>query len=224
MLLKDKSFIVSCQAESNDPFNTPYGVALFAKAAEMGGAHAIRSEGVEKTKEIIKNINLPVIGLIKHYFNDGTVCITRKIDDVQRLIDIGCGIIAVDGTIRKVNGLTGAEYISKLKSKFNIEIMADISSYEEGAELDNVGVDYVSTTLNGYTKLGKNLKKPNFSLVKQLASELKTPVIAEGRISTPMQVSKMISFGAYAVVVGTAITRPRLIVEKYVNLINRKWK
>ena len=56
MLLKKKCFVVSCQSEGDDPFNTPSGVSLFAKAAEMGGADAIRSEGLAKTKKILTTV------------------------------------------------------------------------------------------------------------------------------------------------------------------------
>jgi N-acylglucosamine-6-phosphate 2-epimerase len=38
---------------------------MFAIAAIQGGAAGIRSEGVAKTAEIIKNVNVPVIGYLK---------------------------------------------------------------------------------------------------------------------------------------------------------------
>ncbi|MBN2571857.1 MAG: N-acetylmannosamine-6-phosphate 2-epimerase, partial [Ignavibacteriales bacterium] len=60
-MLNDKLFnklkgglIVSCQAERNSPFNSPKGLTMFAKAAKIGGAVGIRSEGIEKTKMIIE--------------------------------------------------------------------------------------------------------------------------------------------------------------------------
>ena len=69
--------IVSCQAEGNDPFNAnPEYMALFAKAAEMGGAIGIRTQGIEKLQAIKRATELPVIGLLKSRFPDGTVCIT----------------------------------------------------------------------------------------------------------------------------------------------------
>ena len=42
------------------------------------------------------------------------------------------------------------------------------------------------------------------------------PVIAEGRIQTPAQVRAALDAGAYAVIVGTAITRPELITRRFV--------
>lgn len=221
MLLKRNCFIVSCQSEGDDPFNSPLGVSLFAKAAEMGGANAIRSEGVEKTKKILSTVKIPVIGLVKNSYKDGSVCITREFDDIEKLIEIGCEIIAIDATNRLYNGLTGPDFILKVRSEFDIEIMADISTYEEAIRIEKTGVEYISTTLNGYTKETKKLNKelPNFNLVEILVQKLDTPLFAEGRISTPKQAKKMMGYGAYGFVIGTSITRPRIITNQYITLI-----
>lgn len=223
MIIKKNSLIVSCQAEGDDPFNNIEGVTLFARAAEMGGADCIRSEGVAKTKSIIKNVNTPVIGLVKNYFKDGYVCITRKLDDVKKLIQIGCKIISIDGTFRNYQGLTGAEFIQKVKKIYDIEIMADISTFQEAFEMEKCGVDYISTTLNGYTKETKMLNngQPNFELIKQIVERVHVPVFSEGRISSIDQAGKMIDLGAYGVVIGTWITRPRIVTEMYKKRISK---
>jgi len=114
-----KQLIVSCQAEGNDPFNSSEGVTLFAKAAVMGGAAGIRTEGFEKTKMIKENVSVPVIGLIKSYFDDGYVRITGSFKDVEDLLKTNCDIIAIDGTFRKREELTGPEFISKVKGKIS---------------------------------------------------------------------------------------------------------
>ena len=210
--------IISCQAEGNDPFNTPEGVALFAKAAEMGGACAIRSCGIDKTKKIIEEVGLPVIGITKALFDDGYVKITRSVEDVGKLYDIGCSMVAVDGTMRFWDGLTGPEFISMIKEKYQKPVMADIATCEDALACYAAGADCISTTLNGYTPETNimNNGHPNFDLIAKLSNDLKIPVIAEGRISSPEDAKKALKSGAHAVVVGTAITRPRVMTSNYI--------
>jgi N-acylglucosamine-6-phosphate 2-epimerase len=218
--LKNK-LIVSCQAEGNSPFNSPEGVTMFAKAAILGGASAIRSEGIEKTKMIIEQTNVPIIGLVKSKFEDGSVRITGSFKDVEDLISIGTHIIAIDGTFRKRENLSGPDFIEAVKSKFNCLIMADIAKLDEAIACKEAGADLISTTLNGYTTetISDKVKEPNYDLVNQLVKRIKTPVVAEGRINTPEAAKKMIELGAYAIVVGTAITRPHIITSWYVEAI-----
>lgn len=215
--------IVSCQAEGDTPFNSPEGVTMFAKSAIAGGAVGIRTEGIEKTKMILKAVDVPVIGLIKSSFDDGSVRITGSFSDVDDLSSIGCPIIAVDGTFRKRNGLTGPEFIHRIKSKFDALIMADIAKEDEATECEKAGADFISTTLNGYTPetLKDKSHSPNFELVDLLSRKLKLPLIAEGRINSPNDAKKMINLGAFAIVVGTAITRPHIITSWYVDAIKK---
>src|SRR6056297_2496742 len=131
--------IVSCQAEGNDPFNSPEGVSLFARAAVMGGAGGIRSRDIDKTAMIVKNVNVPVIGLTKGEFNDGSVRITRTFGEVHELLDIGSHIVAVDGTLRTWDGLTGPEFISEIKRRYSCLVMADISTAEDGLACEVAG-------------------------------------------------------------------------------------
>lgn len=221
-----RKLIVSCQAEGDSPFNSPEGVTMFAKAAIIGGAAAIRSEGIAKTKMIIDQTNVPVIGLVKSKFEDGSVRITGSFKDVEDLISIGTHIIAIDGTFRSRENLSGPDFINKVKSEFDCLVMADIAKEDEALECAEAGADLVSTTLNGYTPetVEDKIKSPNFELVKSIVDKIKIPVIAEGRINTPDDAGKMIELGAYAVVVGTAITRPHIITSWFVDSINKIYK
>ncbi|MCR4417616.1 MAG: N-acetylmannosamine-6-phosphate 2-epimerase [Ignavibacteria bacterium] len=213
--------VVSCQSEGDDPFNSPEGVTLFARAAEMGGAKGIRSEGIEKTKSILANVKLPVIGLIKSQFEDGSVKITGSFRDFESLLEIGCHIIAVDGTFRIREGLSGPKFISQLKKRYNALIMADIATYDEAIACVDSGADCVSTTLSGYTPETRHLNnnKPDFDLLRKLVNNLRVPVFAEGRYNTPEFCAEAIKIGAWSVVVGTAITRPRIVTSWFVSAI-----
>lgn len=215
--------IVSCQSEGDDPFNYPESVTLFAKAAMMGGAVGIRSQGIEKTKMIVEQIPLPVIGLMKSKFEDGSVKITGSFTEIEQLIFTGCHLIAIDGTFRKRDGWTGPEFIREAKNRYDITVMADISTLEDGLACAEFA-DCLSTTLSGYTPETKNLPKdkPNFILVEELIKKVNIPVIAEGKINTPESAKQMINLGAWSVVVGTAITRPRIITSWFVEAINEK--
>jgi N-acylglucosamine-6-phosphate 2-epimerase len=218
----ENGLIVSCQASNNDPFNSPEAVTMFAKAAIDGGAIGIRTEGFEKTKMIVDSITKPVIGLIKSVFPDGFVRITGSFNDVELLIKTRCHLIAVDGTFRQRENLSGPEFISKIKKRYDCIVMADISTFNEGIECADAGADCISTTLSGYTPETINYPKdkPDFRLVETLIKHLSIPVIAEGKINKPSYAKKMIKLGAWAVVVGTAITRPKTITSWFVEAMS----
>ena len=50
-------------------------------------------------------------------------------------------------------------------------------------------------------------------------SELPIPVIGEGRVHTPEEAVKMLDMGAWAVIVGGAITRPLEIAGRFMNCL-----
>lgn len=213
--------IVSCQAEGNSPFNSPEGVSMFAQMAVRGGAAAIRSEGIEKTRKIIDTVNVPVVGLIKSSFDDGFVRITGSFKDVEDLLAIGTLMIAIDGTFRKREALTGPEFIGAVKHRYGCTVMADIATEHEAIACAAAGADCVSTTLSGYTPETQHSgNAPDFKLVEMLAQSLSVPVIAEGRINTPEMAATMRALGAWSIVVGSAITRPAEITKWFVQSLH----
>ena len=217
--------IVSCQAEGNSPFNNPEDVAKFAVCAEMGGAAGIRTEGVEKARAILARVSLPLIGLVKTEFEDGSVRITGREKDVKDLMDAGCDMLAIDGTFRQREGMTGPEFIRTMKQKYNVFVMADIATFEEGMACAEAGADCLSTTLSGYTPetKGNALSGPDLDLIKKLNEHFsgRIPVIAEGRYNTPELARQAIKSGAWAVVTGTAITRPQIITKWFYDAIKK---
>lgn len=163
-----------------------------------------------------------MIGLIKSSFPDGTVCITRSFQEVEELIEAGSDIIAIDGTFREHEGMTGPEFIKQVKEKFGCTILADIATYDEAAACEEAGADCISTTLNGYTPdTIQFLEGPNYDLLSDVIRRVKIPVLAEGRYNTPAEAKKAIELGAYAVISGTAITRPRVTTSWFVAAINK---
>ncbi|GAA4827028.1 N-acetylmannosamine-6-phosphate 2-epimerase [Algivirga pacifica] len=213
--------VVSCQAEGDSPFNIPERVADFAEAAVQGGAIGIRSQGVEKTKAIIDRVALPVIGLIKSEFEDGYVRITGSFQEVEQLIAINTDIIAIDGTFREREGMSGPAFIKEVKARYDCVVMADIATVEEGIACAEAGADCLSTTLSGYTPDTKDKPKqgPDFAFLSEMVQQSSIPVFAEGRVNTPEDAAKMIQLGAWGVVVGSAITRPHLVTQWYVEKI-----
>ncbi|CUT01162.1 N-acetylmannosamine-6-phosphate 2-epimerase [Candidatus Chrysopegis kryptomonas] len=229
MELKDKilqklrgGLIVSCQPDESGLFASVNFIVEFAKASELGGAVGVRIEGYENIKAVKEKVNLPVIGLIKGKYQDGDVLITPDFNAVEKIIESGADIVAIDVTNRE----NRYEFFKKVREEFkNLILLADVSTYEEGVKSAELGADLVATTLSGYTSYTRNSFKryePDFKLVEQLVKVLNIPVIAEGRIWTVEQARRMFELGAYAVVVGSAITRPRLIVQRFVEAISNK--
>lgn len=86
----------------------------------------------------------------------------------------------------------------------------------------DVGVDCISTTLSGYTEWSPQQEAPDFDLVNRLSNRLAIPVIAEGRINTPELLEEAFVMGAFAVVVGSAITRPQWITSNFIRKLSVK--
>jgi N-acylglucosamine-6-phosphate 2-epimerase len=213
--------MVSCQADIGDPFNTVDSIIKFALAADMGGAKALRLEGIENILGVMGEVDLPICGIVKSKYPDGSVRISRSISEFQELYEAGCNIIAVDGTSRMAEGWTGPEFIKEMKSKYNTPILADIATIEDAYLCRDAGADAIATTLNGYTEdtLSDNNGRPNMRLVEDLLREIDLPVIAEGRVSLPEEARDLLRMGAFCVVVGTPITRPQVVTAKFVKVI-----
>ena len=209
--------IVSCQALEDEPLHSSFIMGRMAYAAYVGGAGGIRANTVEDIKEIKKNVSLPIIGIIKKVYDNCNVYITPTIREVEALVNEGVQIIAIDATKReRPDKKDLKDFINEVKKKYpNQLIMADISSVDEALYAEEIGFDMVGTTLVGYTEYTKNFKA--LEELEKVIKTVKIPVIAEGNIDTPLKAKNALELGAFAVVVGGAITRPQQITKKFVD-------
>lgn len=214
-----KKIIVSCQASKNDPISKANCLEAVIKSVIRGGAGGLRLAGSNCIKNTRKFTDLPLIGITKpDPLPDNwqeTVYITPTFKDAIEVSD--ADIIAIDGTLRQRPVETLEELIYKTKNDLKKLVMADISTLEEGLNCAGLGADMVSTTLSGYTSYtsDKNNGNPDFELLKDLAKRAKCPVVLEGRVWTPEHVRKAFELGAFAVVIGSAITRPEVITRRF---------
>ena len=218
------TIIVSCQATPGEPlYDRERSVMpLMARAAKLAGAKMIRTSSSRDIIEIKEETGLPVIGLIKREYPGFQGRITMTMCEVDECMAAGADIVSIDCTdCMRGDGLTPAEFLKTVREKYkNIIIMADCATFDEALAAYEAGADLVGTTINGYTpQTASEADDPNFELVARLAKALPCPVIAEGRIHTPEQARKMLEQGAWAVVVGGAITRPLEIASRFMTAV-----
>ncbi|MFQ6299529.1 N-acetylmannosamine-6-phosphate 2-epimerase [Yersinia enterocolitica] len=195
--------IASCQPVPGSAMDTPEIVAAMALAALAGGAVGLRVEGISNIEAVRRVTDAPIIGIIKRDLPDSEVRITPWLEDVDALSTAGADIIAFDVTCRPRP--VSVEDLFQRVQATGCLAMADASSIEDGLLAYRLGIDFIGTTLSGYTQTPVPTE-PDLELVKQL-SQAGCKVIAEGRYNSPALAAAAISAGAYAVTVGSAITR-----------------
>ena len=211
--------VVSCQAEEGSPFYKPDCMAAFARAAEMGGAVGIRAKEPD-IRAIREVCALPIIGIDKVYLPGFDVYITPRLEEAERIAAAGAEIIALDCTPRpRPGGVTMEELVRRIKSKLKLPVMADISTLDEAIAAEKAGADIVATTLSGYTPYSRKTEGPDFDLLEAVIRAVKVPVIAEGHIYTLAEARAAIAIGAWAIVIGTAISRPVELTQRFVQAL-----
>ena len=221
--LKGK-LIVSCQALPQEPLHSSFIMGRMARAAKEGGAAGIRANTKEDIKEIQEVTGLPVIGIVKRYYPDSAVYITPTMKEIEELMEVKPEIIAIDatGALRPGN-VTLADFFHQIKEKYpEQKLMADCSTIEEAFFADELGFDFIGTTMVGYTPQSRGMKieADDFEILRTILKKVKHPVIAEGNVNSPEKAKRVIELGSYAVVVGSSITRPQLITKGYAEAVD----
>lgn len=211
--------IVSCQALPNEPLHSSFIMGRMALAAREGGACGIRANTKEDIREIQSQVDLPIIGIVKRDYDNCNVYITPTMKEIDELMEVKPEIIAIDATISKrPGGKTLDEFFHEVKEKYPEQLlMADCSTVEEALHADELGFDFIGTTMVGYTEQSKGdkIEANDFEILRKIVANVKNKVIAEGNINTPEKAKRVIELGAYSVVVGSIITRPQLITKSF---------
>ncbi|AMM94574.1 N-acetylmannosamine-6-phosphate 2-epimerase [Peribacillus simplex] len=221
-----KSLIVSCQALENEPLHSSFIMGRMAIAAKEGGATCIRANSVADIMEIKKNVDLPVIGIIKQVYGQNDVYITPTMAEIDALMETKAEIIATDATARvRPDGKTLKQFYGEIRGKYpDVLLMADVSTIEEAIFADDLGFDIVAPTLYGYTDetIGEKIYQDDYALLKEIVKAVKkAKVIAEGNVITPEIARSVLDMNVHAVVVGGAITRPQQITKRFVDAIQK---
>lgn len=212
----NRGLIVSCQAVKGEPLYG-YGIMhLFAKAAKEGGACGIRAL-CDDVQSIYDEVHLPIIGLVKQEYADSEIYITPTKKEVDRLLAVPCDVICMDATDRpRPEGETLEQLYAYARANCgDRELMADVATLEEALYAEKLGFDYVSTTLRGYTGNTKDAPLPDIAFMKECKAHLhSTKLIAEGGVFEVSHLEQISQINPYAVVVGSAITRPKVITQR----------
>ena len=186
--------IVSCQALEYEPLHSSFIMSKMALAAYQGGAKGIRANTIEDIQAIKNEVDLPIIGIIKQEYEGSVVFITPTIKEVDALVKEGIDIIAMDATIReRPHHIYLDDFFKEVRKKYpNQKFMTDCSTIEEAIHADELGFDFIGTTMVGYTKESKGLKieENDFEIIRTIIQKVKHPVIAEGNIDTPQKSKK----------------------------------
>lgn len=211
--------IVSCQATAPSPLRRSDIIAALAETAVLGGAAGVRIDSPEDVAATRARVRVPIIGLFKQR-TGSPVYITPTFAAARAVAGAGADIVAVQATReRETDAEPLGPLIRRLHEECGVLVMADVSTADEGLDAEAAGADVVATTMAGYTSQSRHLAGPDLQLVAELAARLAVPVVAEGRIQTPDDAAAARRAGAWAIVVGRAITMPDAITARFAQAV-----
>lgn len=216
--------IVSCQAYPGEAMRDPRTISQVAQACVLGGAAAIRVQGLADIRATAAVIDVPVIGLVKE--GEEGVYITPTLELAIACAEAGAQIVAIDATSRpRPDGLSFADVVAGLKDRHpDVLVMADCGSVEDCVQAEKDGADIIGTTLGGYTGDREKTVGPDYDFAEQAIRACSKPVVVEGRVHTLDQAAAVMRLGAHAVCVGTAITHPSTITGWFAQAIRQvRW-
>lgn len=213
--------VVSCQALPEEPLHSSFIMGRMAFAAKEAGAKGIRANSVVDIQAIKETVDLPIIGIIKQEYEGSDVFITPTMKEIDQLVEEGVDLIALDATKRvRPDGKTICEVFPVIREKYPEQLfMADCSTYEEAKVAYELGFDCLGTTLSGYTDYTEGRQLPDIPLVERLVKDFPIPIIAEGGIWNPADLTYLFEIGVDSAVVGSAITRPLEIAKRFIAAI-----
>ena len=207
-------YLIQENEKNGHPMSILTGHEVVVDGAYLGGAAAIRCQGLADIAAIKGRCEVPVIGLWK----DGHegVYITPTLRHARACVAAGADIVAIDATDRpRPDGKTVEDTFRPLHEE-GVLLMADCATIEDIRRAVDLGFDLVSTTLShGVAAIDCTMADgPDLPLLRQATEEFPgLPIICEGRVHTPEEARAAIDAGAWAVVVGTAITHPTSITS-----------
>jgi N-acylglucosamine-6-phosphate 2-epimerase len=213
--------IVSCQAPANSPLHNPVVIAAMATAAIQGGAVGVRIDSPSHIEAVRASLSQTIIGLWKQILPPSPVYITPQFHHAAAVAHAGSDLIAIDATQRSRPGQeTLPQLIRDIHERLGKPVMADVDTLENAVLAVAAGADCVGTTLFGYTEATQGQSPPSLELLSEMVTRCTVPVICEGGIASPAVARQALDRGAYAVVVGTAITGIDSLVSHYVDALN----
>jgi N-acylglucosamine-6-phosphate 2-epimerase len=209
--------IVSCQAPANSPLAKPAIIAALAEVAEQNGAVGVRIDSPPHILAVKEAVKVPIFGIYKIVSDESEVYITPTFDSARAVAGAGADVIAIDATLRqRPAGENLSKIIQQIKAELNLPVMADVATFDEGLNAAESSADFISTTLSGYTNETKHIIEPDFELIEKLAQSVRVPVLCEGRLRTTDDARRAFDCGAFAVVIGGAITGVDQLVRQFV--------
>jgi N-acetylmannosamine-6-phosphate 2-epimerase/N-acetylmannosamine kinase len=187
----------------------------FAQAAVEGGARGIRADGPEDIRAIRKAVMVPIVGIYKVRQDDGEILITPSLEAAKELVAAGADSVALDCSARGQR-YGALDRLRQLKKSLGVPVLADIATVEEAVQATEAGAHAVLSTLRGYTSDTSHVVGFEPAFIAELVHAVNVPVIAEGHIRTPQQIRAALEAGAFAIIIGSAITRPELITQMFV--------